>query len=259
MASREGPTLAASVKRRGLTRDDIEDLITSKVERILPANFQKIGKTIKDRRNNAIKHISIRITSNGDIDRRVSSSSAYQLAEIVPARQGQNVPSPIKLSTVDSTWFNAGNYKENLSDEKKKLQKMLFNILFVNNLLSDNLSCENGHLRNMNRILTAAELCHELDRIAQHIHFEIRKMFAPDTPVTARMRDDGTWKNLLSCSLRVTMHRICMMMFYPDDILSRGGHNDLDKHAQLIASFATLTIALDSLFDVTQIPDCLNN
>lgn len=143
------------------------------------------------------------------------------------------------------TNIQSDGYTKYLSKEEKDRQDKLFKMLFSDRKLDQNLSIPGGGvLQRNNTNLTAVELCNELDKVARLYATEFIHAVRPEQLEAHRTRNEELKKITDTC-FRVTLTRIGLMSLYGDNILSVTGHNKWRKHVWLIASFATLTIALD--------------
>ncbi len=99
--------------------------------------------------------------------------------------------------------------------------------------------------------LSAVELCDVLDEAAK----SFVEKFVESKNVQAQNQEHVERRNKLkaiidSC-IRVMVFRVASMTLFDDDILTSVGYKKWRKHLWLVASFATLTIALD-LYDHDQ-------
>ena len=257
MANREiPPQFPATLRKTALTPDELKSLITSKVDSVLLnlGNFSQIKQRIEERRDNVIKRSSLSETREGNLDRRRVSTETFQNVGITPAptNQGQNSPSPSK--TMDETLHQgltniaSDDYIEYLSNDEKVCQDKLFTILYSNKMLDQSLTIPGGGVLQRNGTnLTAVELCNELDRVARLCAAESVDAIK-EQRATREERNKQLKPIIVSC-FHVTLMRISLKSLHGDDILSVNDYVKWRKHVWLIASFATLTIALDLFFD----------
>ena len=140
------------------------------------------------------------------------------------------------------------NYIEYLSNDLKNCQDTLFRILLRVRKLDQDLSIPGGGVLQRNgRNLTAVELCNELDRVARSYAAESVNAIKEQRPI--RVERNTQLKPIIDSCFRATLIRISLMALHGDDILSVNDYDEWKKHVCLIASFATLTIALGLFFD----------
>ena len=258
MANREVPLdFPATLTKTTLTPNELKSLITSKVHSVLlnSGNFSEIQQRIKERRDNVIQRSSLSVTREGNLDRRRASTETFVAAGIVPApeNQDQNFPGPQRIIDENLheglTRTPSEDYTQYLIREEKDCQDKLFQILLPQEgKLDPGLSIvSDGVLQRNNRTLTAIELCNELDKVTRMYATESIEVVKQG--LEARRRENEKLEKLRVPCFIATLKRIFLMTLYEDDIFSVRGYNQWRKHALLIASFATLTIALDLFFD----------
>ena len=247
----------ATLTKTALTPDELKGLITSKVDSVLlnSDDFNiRTKRRINARRDNVIKRSSLSVTRKGNLDRRRAATETIQNAGITPAAtsQSQNFPGPSR--TMDETLHQgltntaSDNYIEYLSDGEKACQDTLFRNLLSDEKLDQNLRIPGGGVLQRNgRNLTAVELCNELDRVATLYAAESVNAIQEQRPI--RQERNTQLKPIIDSCFRVTLMRISLMSLHGDDILSVNDYDKWKKHVYLIASFATLTIALGLFFD----------
>ena len=247
----------ATLTKTALTPDELKGLITSKVDSVLlnSGDFNiRTKQRIKTRRNNVIKRSSFSVTRKGNLDRRRAAKDTIQNAGITPAptNQSQNFPGPSR--TMDETLhqgltnIDSDDYIEYLSDDEKACQDKLFRNLLSDEKLDQDLSIPGGGLLQRNRTnLRAVELCNELDRVETLYAAESVNAIKEQLPI--REERNKQLKPIIDSCFRATLIRISLMALHGDDILSVNDYDEWKKHVCLIASFATLTIALGLFFD----------
>ena len=255
MANREiQPEFRATLKKTALTPDELKSLITSKVDSVLLSSNTSSEikrRRIIERRDDVIQCSSLSETT-GNQDKRRKSTKIFQNVGITPAPtdQDQNTPSPSKTERegLYEGLIPSENYKEDLIKEEKESQDELFRKLSSDGKLDQNLSIPGGGLLQRNNTnLTAVELCTQLDSVARS--YAAESIDAVQGHLEARQIRNEQLKPIIDSCFRVTLMRISLMSLHGDDILSVNDYDEWKKHVCLIASFATLTIALGLFFD----------
>ena len=161
--------LVAKIRKVEPTPEEVKELITSKVESVLLSlNIDGLKKKIEERRDNAIKHLSLKKTRSGNLDGRRLSTATIQRSGTIPAPEdGKRSLGPRKVETTGLQEFQP-DYIGYVSSYGKRCQYELFEMLNYKGMLSDGLiPSADGFLRRNNVALKAVELCNELDSVSR--------------------------------------------------------------------------------------------
>ncbi len=275
MANQQGqqqqPKYSMTMKKSGLSPEKTCDLITSKANNLLvheaakaaeaagaAGNADKIKRRIKSRTENVIQKISFSVNKDGSMHKgRISTKLLQKLCVIpAPTTDAQKLPSPKKTNEekfdqgLTSARDDLQTYKDYIGKTKAEKQQDLWEKLQKYGKLPNLVSDDHGYLKKKRtgQKLSAVELCDVLDEATKSFVEE----FVESKNVQAQNQEHVERRNKLkaiidSC-IRVMVFRVASMTLFDDDILTSVGYEKWRKHLWLVASFATLTIALD-LYD----------
>jgi hypothetical protein len=188
---------------------------------------------IKERGDNVIKNISYSVTKDGTLDGRRRSTGILQNLGAIPAPntlQESFPPSPQRADGLHQ------GYPAHLNTTIEDSQKRLFLLLKSDRLklLDESFTVtDNGYLQRRGRQLSTDELCNALDNAAETM---AGSYIAGETMIFELMSESEQKKMINQC-FEVTINRAVLTSFIDDD--------RREEHLRTVASFATLTIALD--------------
>jgi hypothetical protein len=256
-----------TIKKRGLSPEETEEIVSSKVDQVfqhLPPNHMV---RFRERKGNVMKSISYSTTTEGYMDRRRCSPNVWRNLGIIPA-PANAAPPEIAAAAIPERFlspenvnpsFPDGNYITYLCNTKMDSQKELFrNMKSDQKLDNDIIIANDGYLRKANLVkFSHVELCNALDEAAKKFVQEFHDNDTANIGLEEKMARMTVLKPMIRFCLSATISRIALTILFPDDIATENGHKKWKNYLELIASFATLTIALDLLGDQSCIPDNL--
>jgi hypothetical protein len=244
-----------SLTKRGLSPEETKEIVSSKADqifRVLLAGQDADLNRIRDREEVVSQCISYSITADGYMDERRCSPPIWQDLGIIPAPMGNDNgrhPGPQKV--IDENRFPG--YLLHLEHVRRNSQTVLWNLLDMWNLLGEGIDVgDNDFLVRNGQPLSGREVCNELDRITStlvgwHIQGFINNL-APQQPAQL--------VTMIRNCFTHTISRIALAQLHPYDICNYPlGYTRWKHHLNLVASFATLTIALDFFGGRNVIPE----
>ncbi len=259
------PKYGMTMKKSGLSPEETRNLVTSKANSLLlpiaagaAVDADKMKSRIECRTDNVIKLISLSVNKDGNMHKGRSSTKLLQKLGIIPAptTDAQKFPSPKKTDEEElhqgltSADGDQQTYIEYVSKTKAESQRNLWEKLEKDGKLPNLVSDADGNLTKESTAqqLSAVELCDVLDEAAKSFVEEFVESYNVQAPNQEHVERRNKLKAIIDPSFRVTVFRIASMTLFDDDILTSVGYKEWRKHLWLVASFATLTIALD-LYD----------
>ncbi|XP_028396076.1 uncharacterized protein LOC114520070 [Dendronephthya gigantea] len=249
------PQYSTSMSKSGLSPEETKELINSHTSSVF-AELQiteEVKKIIEDCKNDVIWKLSYSINKDGNMHKGRRSAELWKELGVIPAptSDGQGAPSPLKVKEqgldegLTSVEESAQSYITHLSQTKDNSQMKLFTWLHKKGLLGFKCDDVKGVLLKENgERLKCVELCDALDETAKKIVC---------TYVSDSRAGSATGKHELQTEyeepqrqcLIVAIFRIATAILQKDNIFSDKGYKQWKKHLWMIASFATLNIALD--------------
>ncbi len=262
------PKYGMTMKKSGLSLEETRDLVTSKANSLLlpiaagaAVNADKIKSRIKSRTENVIQKISLSVNKDGYMHKSRISTTLLQKLCVIPAptTDAQKFPSPKKTNEEElhqgliSTSENLHTYMDYIGETKTGKQQDLWEKLERDGKLPNLVSDGHGYLKKKptGPKFSAVELCDVLDEAAKSFVEEFVKSNNVQAQKPEHVERRKELEAIIDSSITVMVFRIASMTLFDDDILTSVGYEKWRKHLWLVASFATLTIALD-LYDHDQ-------
>jgi hypothetical protein len=215
----------ANQQQNGLSPEQTKELVTSKIENLLLplARDERETMRIKERGDNVIKNISCSVTKDGTMDGRRRSTGILQNLGAIPAPNSLQERFPPSHQ----------GYLAHLNTTIENSQKRLFLLLKSDKLklLDESFTVtDNGSLQSQTtgQQLSTVELCNALDNAAETMagYYIAGKTF---------WMSESEQKAMINQCFEVTITRVVLTSL----------DGDWQEHLGTVASFATLTIALD--------------
>jgi hypothetical protein len=238
-----------TMRKRGLSPEETKEIVSSKADQIFQVLLADGANIIRSRREVVSRCISYSITQYGYMDDQRLSASVWQDLGIVPApleNDNGKRPGPQKVNDEN----RVPQYPGVLENTKIDSQIQLFNMLQESNLLGQNIIVtDNGFLEIEEQQLSDVQVCNELDDVTGRVV----GMHVQGNGELQQQHD--VLKIMIRNCLKTTISRIALKELNPDDICTQDGYTIWKTHSELVASFATLAIALDFLGGHNFIPN----
>lgn len=231
------PLFTPTMRKRGFSPEEIEEIITSKTDKVFV--HSKYKDSISKKSKEVIRDLQLQETKKGKLySKRRSTGVAVETKVTTQPTDGKPPQGPQSLAQGEDGDSNIEKWAKKAKENQQKLFEWLKG---KGKLNPEEYSFEDGQLSRSisgesksSKKCTAEQLCDVLDGLACDF---VDKTISKD------------YQKGLSevCDLcrSISMNRIATASAYPDDILTDEGYREWRKHLWLIASFATLLVSLE--------------